>query len=71
MSANNSNYFRLWFAAWGIEREWTTSNGLTYGGLKNYKQDHAFELDWIMDYAAQNGMYIDLCLQNRAMAREV
>ncbi len=64
MSANKSNYFRLWFCYWGIELEWTNYYGTVYGGLKNYKQDHAFEVDWLMDYAAQNGMYIDMCLQN-------
>jgi sporulation protein YlmC with PRC-barrel domain len=64
MSANKSNYFRLWFCYWGIELEWTNYFGTVYGGLKNYKQDHAFEVDWLVDYAAQNGMYIDLCLQN-------
>jgi Domain of unknown function (DUF5060)/Secretion system C-terminal sorting domain len=64
MVANKSNYYRLWFCYWGIELEWTTYNGLTYNGLKNYRQDHAFELDWLMDYAAQNGLYLDICLQN-------
>jgi hypothetical protein len=64
MVANKSNYYRLWFCYWGIELEWTTYNGLTYNGLKNYKQDRAFELDWLMDYAAQNGLYLDICLQN-------
>jgi hypothetical protein len=64
MAANKSNYFRLWLTWWSIELEWTSGNGFTYGGLKNYKQDHAFELDWLMDYAAQNGLYLDICLQN-------
>ena len=64
MAANKSNFFRLWFCYWGIELEWTAGNGFYYGGLKNYKQDRAFELDWLMDYAAQNGMYMDICLQN-------
>ena len=64
MSANKSNFFRLWFCYWGIELEWTNYFGTVYGGLKNYRQDHAFELDWLMDYAAQKGMYIDMCLQN-------
>jgi hypothetical protein len=64
MVANKSNYFRLWFTWWAIELEWTTGNGFTYGGLKNYKQDHAFEVDWLLDYAAENGLYMDICLQN-------
>lgn len=64
MSANKSNFFRLWFCYWGIELEWTNYFGTVYGGLKNYRQDRAFELDWLMDYAAQNGMYVDMCLQN-------
>jgi hypothetical protein len=64
MSTNKSNYFRLWFCYWGIELEWTNYYGTVYGGLKNYKQDHAFEVDWLLDYAAQNGMYMDMCLQN-------
>jgi Domain of unknown function (DUF5060)/Secretion system C-terminal sorting domain len=64
MTLNKSNFFRLWFTWWSIELEWTTGNGFSYGGLKNYKQDHAFELDWLMDYAAQNGLYMDICLQN-------
>ncbi len=64
MSTNKSNFFRLWFCYWGIELEWTNYFGTVYGGLKNYRQDRAFELDWLMDYAAQNGMYVDMCLQN-------
>ena len=64
MSSNKSNYFRLWLTYWSIELEWTNYFGTTYNGLKNYKQDHAFEIDWLVDYAAQNGMYIDVCLQN-------
>jgi hypothetical protein len=63
MSANKSNYFRFWFCYWGTELEWTNYYNTGYNGLKNYSQDHAFEVDWLMDYAAQNGMYIDMCLQ--------
>ena len=66
MSANKSNFFRIWFCHWGVELEWTNYYNASggYNGLKKYQQEHAFELDWLMDYAAQNGMYIDMCLQN-------
>ncbi len=65
MSINNANYLRFWLCYWGTELEWTpTSANLPYEGLKKYEQRRAFELDWLVDYALENEMYIDLCLQN-------
>ncbi len=65
MADNNANYLRYWLCYWATELEWTTVGGnYPYAGLKQYEQRRAFELDWLVDYALQKGVYIDLCLQN-------
>ncbi|MBL7814336.1 MAG: DUF5060 domain-containing protein [Saprospiraceae bacterium] len=65
MANNNANFLRYWLCYWGTELEWTTVSGLyPYAGLKQYEQSRAFQLDWLVDYATQKGLYIDLCLQN-------
>jgi hypothetical protein len=66
MSLNNANYLRFWMCYWATELEWTpAAQNSPYAGLKQYEQQHAFELDWLVDYALENDMYIDLCLQNQ------
>ncbi|MEO6759062.1 MAG: hypothetical protein ABIO24_06370, partial [Saprospiraceae bacterium] len=57
---HSGNYFRLWQAAWGLGLEWM-GNG--YPGLKRYKQDNAFYLDWLFDYCADQGIYVMWCQQ--------
>ncbi|MEO6039567.1 MAG: DUF5060 domain-containing protein, partial [Saprospiraceae bacterium] len=58
---HGGNYFRLWQTHWGLGLEWK-DNG--YPGLKRYKQDNAFLLDWLFDYCADNGIYVMWCQQH-------
>lgn len=60
LAENGGNFLRLWMCSWGTGIEWKET------GLGDYskRQDRAFELDWIIDYASQKGIYIMLCLNN-------
>ncbi|OFX24953.1 MAG: hypothetical protein A2033_17085 [Bacteroidetes bacterium GWA2_31_9] len=60
LAANGCNYIRVWMAAWSFAVEWNNT------GLGNYhnRQDRAFMLDWVINYASQKGIYIQLCLIN-------
>ncbi|MCY7327308.1 MAG: T9SS type A sorting domain-containing protein, partial [Saprospiraceae bacterium] len=63
LSDNGGNFFRLWQCSWGLGIEW--KNGTSgYAGLRKYKQTSAFYQDWLFDYCAERGIYIQLCLQN-------
>jgi hypothetical protein len=61
LSDNGGNYFRLWQCHWGLGLEWT-NNG--YEGLRKYKQDNAFYLDWLLDHCAAKGVYVMMCLNH-------
>ena len=60
LADNGANFLRLWMCSWATAIEWKET------GLGNYakRQDRAYELDWIIDYAAKKGIYIMLCLNN-------
>jgi hypothetical protein len=60
LSANGGNLIRIWMASWSFALEWNDTP------LRNYanRQDRAFYLDWIVDYASSKGVYIELCLNN-------
>ncbi len=62
LSENGGNFFRLWHAHWGLGIEWSQWNG--FQGLLNYKQSNCFYQDWLLDYCAENGIYIMLALQH-------
>ncbi len=63
LSDNGGNFFRMWQCSWGLGIEW--KNGTSgYAGLRKYKQTSAFYQDWLFDYCAERGIYIQLCLQN-------
>ncbi|MCX8011100.1 MAG: DUF5060 domain-containing protein, partial [Ignavibacteria bacterium] len=58
LSVNGGNYFRAWMAHWNFAIEWNNT------GLGNYtnRLERAYQLDWILDYAKEKGIYIQLCL---------
>ncbi len=60
LSANGGNYMRVWMCSWAMGIEWKDT------GLGNYekRQSRAYQLDWILDLARQQGIYIQLCLNN-------
>lgn len=61
LADNGGNFIRVWMADFGFGLEWKNgTNG--FGGLKNYKQINAFNLDWIFDFCSKKGIYIMLDL---------
>ena len=64
LALNRANIFRVWLCDWGIELEWKNGSGTGYAGLKRYAQNHAFELDWLLDYCSTRGLYIEICINN-------
>jgi hypothetical protein len=69
LALNRANLVRLWLCHWGIELEWQDGSGTGYAGLKTYAQNHAYELDWLLDYGAAHGLYINLCLSHHGQFR--
>ncbi|MEP7319974.1 MAG: DUF5060 domain-containing protein, partial [Panacibacter sp.] len=63
LSANGGNFIRVWMSSWAFALEW--KNGYNnYAGLKKYKQQNAFYLDWLLDKCKEKGVYTMLCLNN-------
>ena len=60
LATNGGNYIRTWMPSWGFAIEWRDT------GLGNYRprQHRAFQLDWLIEKARQNGIYIQLVLNN-------
>lgn len=63
LKAKNGNYIRLWMCHWGLGLEWRTGV-YGYEGLRKYQQINAFWMDWLLDYCAQQGIYVMLCLHH-------
>jgi hypothetical protein len=61
LSNAGGNYFRIWQCHWGLGLEWL---GGGYDGLKAYRQINALYTDWLIDYCAEQGVYIQYCLQH-------
>ncbi len=61
LAANHGNYARIWMAPWqfGIEAE--------PGSLTKYRLDRAWQLDHVLDLAAQKGIRLMLCLDYHGM----
>jgi hypothetical protein len=60
LSASGGNYVRIWMASWSFAVEWQDT------GLGDYtrRQQQAFLLDQVIDYAATKGVFVQLCLHN-------
>lgn len=63
MSENNSNFFRLWQAHWGLGIEWRSGSS-GFSGLRRYRQSNAFYLDWLFDFCAEKNIYVMFCIQH-------
>jgi hypothetical protein len=64
LALNRANCIRIWLCYWGMELEWKNIGYGGYNGLRRYAQASAFELDWILDYCATRGIYVEMCLNN-------
>ncbi|MDQ2751866.1 MAG: hypothetical protein M3R72_02475, partial [Bacteroidota bacterium] len=65
LTSNGGNYIRIWMSDWAFAYEWKDMNnqGL-YHGLENYNQYNANNLDWLLDYANSQNVYIMLCINH-------
>ena len=63
LAANKGNFIRVWMPSWGLGLEWQNGrNG--YSGLKHYRQDNAYYLDWLLEFCREKGVYIMLSLDH-------
>lgn len=62
LADNGGNFFRIWNCSWGLGLEWKNTGG--YLGLKKYRQNNAFYLDWLFDFSAEKGVYAMLCINH-------
>ncbi|MBU2444286.1 MAG: DUF5060 domain-containing protein [Bacteroidetes bacterium] len=55
---NGANFIRVWMSENAFALEWKNT------GLGNYstRLDRAYQLDWLLDYAEQKNIFIQLCL---------
>jgi len=60
LTTYNGNFFRVWMSDWAFSLEWDDT------GLRNYaqRQDNAFYLDWVVEYAESKNTAIELCLNH-------
>lgn len=59
------NYCRIWLVRWNLGLEWSSSDGARRGcfyGLGRYSLDNAWRLDEVLRAAADNGIFVMLCL---------
>lgn len=63
MVAAGANFYRLWMAHWGLGIEWK-NNSSGFSGLKKYKQTSSYYIDWMLDYGAENNLYLMLCINH-------
>lgn len=62
MGAAQSNFMRLWLAHWGLGIEWRNGNG--FEGLKRYRQNNAWYIDWLLEECARQGIYMMFCINH-------
>ncbi|MCI5082514.1 MAG: FG-GAP-like repeat-containing protein, partial [Saprospiraceae bacterium] len=63
LAENNGNFFRIWDAHWGLGLEWNAAYP-GYSGLKQYQQENARYLDWLVEYCREQDLYLMFCLQH-------
>jgi len=63
MKANKENFFETWMSAWHLAIEWKKGYGF-YEGIGRYNLRNAWKLDWILERAEKNDIYIQLLIIN-------
>ncbi len=61
MGQAGENYARLWMAPWAFGLEADPGTGT------HYRQDHAWQLDYVLQLAEQRGIYLMFCLDYHGM----
>ncbi len=64
MHENRENYIRMWMAAWWVGIEWTPAYAQHYEGIGRYSLENSWKLDYVLDIAKENSIYIVLTLIN-------
>lgn len=62
MGAAKANYMRLWQCPWGLGLEWKNDANTGFQGLKKYKQNNAWYLDFLLEKCREQGIYMMFCL---------
>ena len=62
MSRGKANYARIWLASWSFGLEWSRAYHPSYRGLGRYNQEHAWQLDHVLEDAERRGIYVQLAL---------
>lgn len=73
LGAAGGNYCRIWLVRWNMGLEWSNTDTYRRGcyyGLGRYSLDNAWRLDRVMQTAAENGIYVMLCLGYHGELRE-
>lgn len=64
MGEAKANFMRLWLCAWGVGLEWKSGTGGGYDGLKKYKQNNAWYIDYIIEKCREQGIYMMFCINH-------
>ncbi|MCM8815230.1 MAG: DUF5060 domain-containing protein [Candidatus Omnitrophica bacterium] len=64
MKENFENYTRMWMGAWWLGIEWNPAYAQHYEGIGRYSLENSWKLDYVLDIARENGIYIVLTLIN-------
>ncbi len=61
MKSTGENFARVWMCPWSMGLE------VEPGSLNNYRLDHAWQLDQVIDNADRSSIYVQLCLDYHGM----
>jgi hypothetical protein len=64
MGSAKANFARLWLCHWGLGIEWKPNTGGGYEGLKRYKQNNAWYLDWVLEKCREQNINTMLCINH-------
>lgn len=64
MGAAKANFMRLWLCHWGLGIEWKKDLNSGYDGLRKYKQNNSWYLDWLVEKCKEKGVYIMFCINH-------
>jgi hypothetical protein len=64
MGAAKANFMRFWLCHWGLGIEWKKDANSGYDGLRKYKQNNAWYLDWVIEKCRNEGIYMMFCINH-------
>ena len=67
MAAAGENFAEVWMCQWSLGLEWST-NAPCYYGVGDYNLGNAWELDQVLRTARENGIRVNLVLNNHGRA---